>query len=171
MSAEKTRVKERPAFLDKAVPWPKGNKIADFEVDKVFDHHWGRTINAGDNSLFTTLTQSYNPIYFNEPYAKAEGHPGVVVAPLLVFNTIVGMSVEDLSLGGPFVGINDCRFLKSVYVGDTLTARSTVIDKRFSSSRPGSAIVTWRTEGFNQHDELVIEYTRSNLLTDVDGLQ
>ena len=171
MSADQSGGRPRPAFLDKAVPWKKGNKIADFEVDKVFDHHWGRTINAGDNSLFVTLTQTYNPIYFNEPYAKEEGYEGVVVAPLLVFNTIVGMSVEDLSLGGPFVGINDCVYHKPVYVGDTLTARSTVIDKRFSSSRPGSAIVTWKTEGFNQHDELVIEYTRSNLLTDTDAMQ
>ena len=47
-----------------------------------------------------------------------------------MFNTIVGLSVEDLSLGGPFVGINDCVFHKDVYVGDTL-AKSEVIDKRF----------------------------------------
>ena len=156
---------ERPAFMEKAVVWPKGNTIDDFEVGRVFEHHWGRTINAGDNSLFTTLTQCYNPTYFNEPYAKEQGHPGIVVAPLLVFNTIVGLSVEDLSLGGPFVGINDCVFHKDVYVGDTLTAKSEVIDKRFSSSRPGLAVVTWKTQGFNQHGEEVISYTRSNLLS------
>ncbi len=158
--------KARPEFMQKAVLWDKGNKIAAFEEGGVFDHHWGRTINEGDNSLFVSLTQMYNPLYFNEPYAKSNGHEKVVVAPLLVFNTVLGLSVEDLSLGGPFVGINDCIFHKEVLVGDTLTAKSTVLAKRFSEKRPGSAIVTWKTEGFNQEGELVIEYTRSNLLTD-----
>jgi acyl dehydratase len=160
-------VAEKPEFMQRAVLWPKGNKIADFEEGREFQHHWGRTINEGDNSLFTTLTQMYNPIYFNEPYARAAGHERLVVAPLLVFNTVLGMSVEDLSLGGPFVGINDCVFHQPVYVGDTLSAKSTVVERRFSKSRPGSAIVTWRTEGRNQDGELVISYTRSNLLTDL----
>ena len=158
--------KKRPEFMERAVLWPKGNKIADFEIGRTFDHHWGRTINEGDNSLFVTLTQMFNPIYFNEPYAKSQGHERIVVSPFLVFITIIGMSVEDLSLGGPFVGINDCRFHRPVYVGDTLTASSEVVDKRFSESRPGSAIVTWKTQGRNQHGDLVIEYVRSNLLTD-----
>jgi len=158
--------KTKPDFMQKAVLWDKGNQIAAFEEGVVFEHHWGRTINAGDNSLFVSLTQMYNPLYFNEPYARSEGHEKVVVAPLLVFNTVLGLSVEDLSLGGPFVGINNCSFHKTVYVGDTITAKSTVLAKRFSEKRPGSAIVTWKTEGFNQNGELVIEYTRSNLLTD-----
>jgi acyl dehydratase len=158
--------KKRPEFMQKSVLWDKGNKIADFEPDKVFDHHWGRTINEGDNSLFVALTQMYNPLYFNEPYAQSQGHEKIVVAPLLVFNMVLGLSVEDLSLGGPFVGINDCVFHKPVYVGDTLTSRSIVVSKRFSKKRPESAIVTWKTEGFNQHGKLVIDYTRSNLLTD-----
>ena len=156
--------KERPAFLDKAELWDKGNVISDFEEGRVFDHNWGRTINAGDNSLYTTLCQLYNPLYFNESYALQMGHPGIVVNPLLVFNTVLGMSVEDLSLRGPFVSINDCRFVRPVYPGDTLTAQSVVIQRRFSESRPGAAIVTWKTEGFNQRGEQVIEYTRSNFL-------
>lgn len=159
---------ELPEFMQKAVLWEKGNRIADFQEGGVFEHHWGRTINEGDNSLFTSLTQMYNPIHFNEPYAQAQGHERIVVAPLLVFNTVLGLSVEDLSLGGPFVGINNCRFHRPVYVGDTLRAVSKCTDRRDSKSRPESAIVTWHTEGFNQKDELVIDYVRSNLLTDWD---
>ncbi len=155
-----------PEFMQKAVLWEKGNSIPDFTEGKEFYHHWGRTINAGDNSLYTTLTQMYNPLYFNEPYAKNHGHEKIVVNPFLVFNTILGMSVEDLSEGGngPFVGINDCKFHKPVYEGDTLTAQSTVIDNRKSESKAGAAIVTWKTEGYNQHGDLVVEFVRSNLL-------
>jgi acyl dehydratase len=152
------------AFMEKAVLWDKGNTIAAFSEGTVFDHHWGRTLNSGDNSLFSALTQMYCPLYFNAEYARAEGHPGCVVAPLLVFNTILGMSVEDLSLRGPFVGITDCVFHRSVYEGDTLTSRSTVIKRRYSERRKGAAIVTWKTEGFNQDGELVLDFVRSNLL-------
>ena len=155
---------EEMAFLKKAVLWTKGNGIKDFENGKVFNHHWGRTLSNGDNSLFTSLTQMYNPTYFNSEYAKENGHPGCVVAPLLVFNTVLGISVEDLSLRGIFVSIVDCIFHKDVYEGDTLTCRSTVVNKRFSESRKGAAVVTWKTEGFNQDGDLVIEFVRSNLL-------
>ncbi|MEO0438922.1 MAG: MaoC family dehydratase [Pseudomonadota bacterium] len=155
---------EKPAFMEKAVLWDKGNKISDFEVGKEFTHHWGRTLFSGDCTLYASLTQMYNPLYLNEEYAKAHGHPTIVVAPLLVFNTIVGLSVEDLSIRGPFVSIKDVAYHRSVYAGDTLCASSECLSKRMSESRPGNAIVTWRTEGFNQRDELVISYVRSNLL-------
>lgn len=144
--------------------WRKGNTYEAFEPGRVFDHHWGRTITDADNTLFTTLTQAYNPMYFNAPFAKAHGHDTVVVNPFLVFCVAFGLSVEDLSeAGGPFLGVDDLAFHASVYPGDTLTARSTVVDRRKSQSRAGQGIVTWRTEGFNQRDELVIEFTRSNL--------
>ncbi|TNF85809.1 MAG: MaoC family dehydratase, partial [Gammaproteobacteria bacterium] len=102
---------------------------------------------------------------FNEPYAKAEGHPTTVVNPMLVFNTVFGLSVEDLSEGGgPFLGVDACEFRQPVYVGDTLTARSTVIGARESKGQAGFGIVTWHTEGFNQDGELVIDFKRTNLV-------
>jgi itaconyl-CoA hydratase len=144
---------------------PKGNHYAVFEVGKVFEHHWGRTINAGDNSLFTTLTLSYNPLYFNVEYARAHGHPGIVVNPLLVFNTVFGLTVEDLSEGGgPFLGVDAMTHHRFVYEGDTVNARSTVKDKRISEKMQGFGIVTWHTEGYNQRKELVIDFHRTNLV-------
>lgn len=149
----------------RAKKWPKGNKFEDFAVGQVFEHHWGRTINEGDNSLFSSLTLSYNPQYFNAEFAKAHGHPGIVVNPLLVFLTAFGLSVEDLSeAGGLFLGVDALTYHEPVYPGDTLTARSTVTDTRESGSRPDHGIVTWHTEGFNQRGERVIDFRRTNLI-------
>jgi itaconyl-CoA hydratase len=143
---------------------PHGHSFEDFEPGRIFDHHWGRTLNEGDNSLFTTATLAYNPLYFNAEYARAGGHPDVVVNPFLVLCAVVGLSVEDLSeAGGPFLGIDELTFHRPVYPGDTLTARSEVISARESESRPIYGVVTWHTEGFNQHGEVVIDYKRSNL--------
>ncbi len=60
---------------------PKGHSFEEFHQGQVFEHHWGRTINAGDNSLFTTATLAHCPLYFNAEYARAHGHPDVVVNP------------------------------------------------------------------------------------------
>lgn len=148
----------------------KGNRYEDFALGQMFEHHWGRTINEGDNSLFTTLTLSYNPLYFNAPYAKELGHPGIVVNPMLVFLTVFGLSVEDLSeAGGLFLGVDGLSFHQPVYLGQTLTARSIVVDKRESESRPEQGIVTWHTEGFNESGEPVIDFHRTNLVAKRGG--
>ena len=152
-------------FRKRAIPVIKGNKFEDFIEDQVFEHHWGRTITDGDNTGFSTQTLSFNPLYFNEPYAQSMGHDKMVVNPLLVFNTTFGMSVEDLSEGGGlFLGVDDCEFIEPMHVGDTLTARSTVIKKRISKSNKTAGIVTWRTQGYNQHGTMVIQFLRTNFV-------
>src|SRR5439155_10917141 len=79
--------------------------------------------------------------------------------------TVVGLSVEDLSeAGGPFLGVEDVEFLRPVHPGDTLTARSRVVSRRESESRPGFGIVTWESEGRNQRGEAVVSYRRTNLV-------
>ena len=153
------------SLLDRAKDWPKGNLFEDFEVGQVFEHHWGRTILEADNATFSTVTLHFNPLYFNRIYAEALGHPTTPVNPLLVFNTVFGLTVEDLSeAGGPFLGVDALTYHAPVYPGDTLAARSKTVDKRISKSNPKNGIVTWHTEGFNQRGERVIDYRRSNLV-------
>jgi itaconyl-CoA hydratase len=143
----------------------KGRSFEDFEVDAVFEHHWGRTLTSADNVVFSTATCAWNAMYLNVEFARAHGHPDVVVNPMLVLCTVVGLSVEDLSeTGGPFLGIENCTFHRPVHPGDTLTARSTVVAVRESSSRPDDGIVTWSTEAHNQDGELVVDYQRTNLV-------
>jgi len=144
---------------------PKGRIYDEFVVGEVTHHHWGRTVTESDTIAFTYLTLSYNPLYFNREYAKAHGHPDIVVNPQLVFNTILGLSVEDNSEGvaGPFLGVFELTYHKPVYPGDTLTAVSETTDKRLSKSNPNNGIISWHTKGYNQHDELVVDFKRSNL--------
>ncbi len=160
-----TETKEADDFRARAKDWPRGNRYEDFTVGRVFKHHWGRTITESDSVLFTTLTLGYNPIYFNADYAQAHGHGRLVVNPLLVFNTVFGLTVEDLSEGGgPFLGVDALSYPKPVYVGDTVYAESEVISARETESRPEYGIVTWHTIGRNQDDETIIDYTRTNLV-------
>lgn len=143
----------------------KGHKFEDFVVGQRFVHHFGRTLMAADNVLFSTSLCNWNPMHLNVEYARAHGHDDVVVNPMLVLCTAVGLSVEDLSeAGGPFLGVDDCRFERSVYPGDTVRAESEVTDVRPSTSRPHDGIVTWQTDVYNQRDEIVVRFRRSNLV-------
>lgn len=143
----------------------KGNAFEDFQVGRSFHHHWGRTLTDADNALFTTMTLAYNPLYFNAEFARSEGHPTIVINPMLVLCTVVGLSVEDLSeAGGAFLGIDELTFHRPAYPGDTMNARSAVVSIRESESRPRFGVVTWHTEGINQRGELVVDYNRSNLV-------
>jgi acyl dehydratase len=136
----------------------------DFEVGQVYVHHYGRTITAADNAAFSTATCCWLPMYLNVPFAQAHGHPDIVVHPMLVLCTVVGMSAEDLSeRGGAFLGLDDCTFHSQLHPGDTLTATSTVISTRPSQSRPGG-IVSWHSEGHDQNGALVVDFVRTNLV-------
>jgi acyl dehydratase len=163
-SADAAEPAEEPVLAD----FParrRGAWLEKFAVGETFDHHWGRTITGGDNAVFSTVTCNWNPMHLNAEFARAHGHEDVVVNPMLVLCTVIGLSVEDLSeSGGPFVGIEDCVFEEPVYPGDTLTVRSTVLDSRESRSRPQAGIVTWRTEAFNHNGDRVVHYIRKNLI-------
>jgi len=142
----------------------RGHFFEDFTVGHVFKHHWGRTINEGDNSLFTTVTMNFNPIYFNRPYARAMGYRDIVVNHMLVLNVVFGLSVEDLSERAiAHLGYEKLKFLDTVYPGDTLTSQSEVLEKR-DTSRPDRGVVKFRTTGFNQDGRKVLEYERPVLV-------
>jgi acyl dehydratase len=162
-----TDTNERASFFQRAQPRPKGIPYEGFNIGRVIEHHWGRTIGEAENTWFSTMTLNANPTYFNAEYARALGHPRVPLHPHLIYLTVFGMSVEDLTEGGTFgalVGMEDLKFHAPGYPGDTFVARSTVLARRPSSKRPDTGLVTWRTEGFNQDSTLVVDYVRTNMM-------
>jgi acyl dehydratase len=153
------------SLRDRAKPWPRGNRYEDFAVGQEFVHYWGRTLTAADSILFATLTLHYNPLYFNVDLAKAEGHADLVVCPLLLFTTVFGLSVEDLSEGGgPFLGVEKLAYRRPVIVGETVYAFSRVISARETKNRPDYGIVGWHTVGHDSNGEVVIDFERANLV-------
>ncbi len=142
-----------------------GRYYEDFSVNDTYRHHWGRTLTEAECALFTTWTQNANPLYFNDVYAKALGHPRSPANPLLVMNVVFGMSVEDLSEQAlAHLGYWNMEFIRPVYPGDTLFAESQVLDKRPSESKSDRGVVHVKTVGTNQHGETVLTYERKILV-------
>ena len=65
-----------------------------------------------------------------------------------------GYVLESASLGSP--GIDNLRWLKPVFPGDTLGMRLTVLAARPMNSRPGVGLVQSQWEVFNQRDDVVL---------------
>lgn len=78
-------------------------------------------------------------------------HTAAMMMRMLVDN----MKTEaQAGLGSP--GVDEIRWLKPVYPGDTLTCETEVIDKRASNSRPDMGSYRGKTTVFNQHGEPVM---------------
>lgn len=64
---------------------------------------------------------------------------------------------EQAGLGSP--GIDELRWTKPVYPGDTLSVRGTIIEKTPSRSRPEMGSFRTHTTVTNQHDQPVMSFT------------
>jgi 2-methylfumaryl-CoA hydratase len=96
----------------------------------------------------------------SDALAQAIGYPRSPVDDLLVFHTVFGKTVPDISLNAVAnLGYAEGRFLRAVYPGDTLSATSEVIGLRETSNR-ASGVVYVRTTGRSQAGVPVLEYVR-----------
>jgi 2-methylfumaryl-CoA hydratase len=138
----------------------RGNFFEDFAVGQVLVHATSRTITAGDVALYTGLYGSRFAVQSSDEFARAIGYPRAPVDDFLVFHTVFGKSVPDISLNAiANLGYAECRFLRPVYPDDTLSAASEVLGVRENANRQ-SGVVHVRTTGRNQDGEAVLEYVR-----------
>jgi len=62
------------------------------------------------------------------------------------------------------LGWREVRLTAPVFVGDTLYARTKVLEARASKSRPGAGVVTTRTQGYKQDGCVVLSFERVSLV-------
>jgi itaconyl-CoA hydratase len=141
-----------------------GRSYAELEVGDVYRSRFGRTILEADNVWFTLLTMNTNPVHFDAEYAAGTEWERPLVDSTFTLALVTGLSVADVSERGVNLGWKEVRLPAPVFAGDTIRAETEVLAKRESQSRPGFGIVTVRTRGLNQRDEVVIEFERSIML-------
>ncbi len=99
------------------------------------------------------------PFHLDEAAAKQSIFGGLLASGWHVAAITMRLIVDANSGGMATVGspgFDDLKWLKPVRPGDTLTVRSTCIDKRPSRSKPDLGTIRFRTETFNQMNELVM---------------
>jgi itaconyl-CoA hydratase len=139
----------------------QGHVFEDFEPGDVFEHPLGRTITQTDNIWFTLLTVNTNPIHFDTAYAARTEFQRPLVDSTFTLALVTGLSVSDVSLNAINLGWDEVRLPAPVFEGDTLYARSEILEARASRSKPTMGIVKLRTIGFNQDGITIIEFVRT----------
>jgi len=146
-------------------PGWQGRFYEDFEIGDVYKHPLGRTISETDNTWFTLLSMNPNQLHFNREYGKRSEFGRRLVDSTLTFSIVTGMSVSDISLNViANLGWDEVRLPHPLFIGDTLYADSTVLEKRGSKSRPNAGIVTFRSRGVNQDGKVVLSFKRTILV-------
>jgi 3-hydroxybutyryl-CoA dehydratase len=123
---------------------------------------FSKTITEADLVLFAGITGDFDPIHVNEEYAKASAfgrrivHGGLVMG--LLSTTASMMSRRSVERGSKAVsvslGYDRVRFLRPVFINDTLTARYTIEELDTGAARSRS-----RVEVVNQSGELCLAGT------------
>jgi acyl dehydratase len=142
-----------------------GRYYEDFQVGDLYEHRPGRTITQTDNTWFTLLTMNTHPMHFDEEYAKHSEFGRCIICSPLTVALMVGMSVTDVSQKDiANLGWSDIKLTYPLFANDTLYARSEVLDKRESSSRPNAGIVSVKTIGTQQEGKTVCTFMRTILV-------
>lgn len=142
-----------------------GLYFEEFEVGSEIKHALSKTIFESDNNFFSLMTMNHHPVHTNVDYASHNQHGQVLVVGTLVFSLVVGMTVPDIS--GKAIanlGYESIKHMAPTFVGDTIYARTKILDKRESKSKSDRGIVYVETIGYNQRGEDVISFRRNVLV-------
>lgn len=143
----------------------QGRFFEDFEVGDEYRHPLGRTVTQHDNIWFTLLTLNVANVHFDAHYAAKTEFGKPLVNSCFTLALVTGQSVIDVSYNVfANLGWDEVRLPNPVFEGDTIYARSTVLEMRESKSRPNLGVVTVATEGFNQDGVVVCTFKRTLLV-------
>jgi len=142
-----------------------GDYFEDFYPGQVIEHQLSKTIFESDNNLFSLLTMNFHPVHTNTDYAQRNQHGKILVVGTLVFSLTVGITVPDVS-GKAIANLEyeSVKHLAPVFIGDTIYARTRILEKRESGSKNDRGIIYVETTAYNQDKEDVLIFRRRILI-------
>src|SRR5882762_2412644 len=143
----------------------------DFTVGDIFEHRPGRTVLDVDNTYITLLTMNSSQLHFDNSFAEHTEFKRPLMNSLVTLAIVTGMSVHSISQNAVAnLGWDKIKMPRPVFAGDTLYAKSEILEKRESKSRAGQGVVRVRTVGTKvdgvtgERDLVVIEFERTVLV-------
>jgi acyl dehydratase len=115
----------------------------------------GRTITETDIVLHAGQTGDFFPHHMDAEWCKGQPFGQRIAHGTLIFSIAIGMTASVINEVAMTYGYERLRFLKPVFIGDTMKVTVTVRDKK-DHKKPGYGLVTELVEAFNQHRDLVM---------------
>jgi acyl dehydratase len=116
----------------------------------------GRTITETDIVLHAGQSGDFYPHHMDAEWCKGQEFGRRIAHGTLVFTVAVGLSAGDVNPEAFTYGYDRLRFIKPVFIGDTLRVKVTLKEKRDSPKRPDLGFVIELLEAINQQNEIVM---------------
>ncbi len=128
-----------------------------FEDFNVGDTHttYSRTMTETDIVLHADLGDVF-PHHMDVEFAKKSEFGQRIAHGALTFSMAVGMKAAIINTVGFSYGYDRLRFVKPVFIGDTIHVVVTITEKRDHPKRPDMGIVVEHMDVINQHGEVVL---------------
>ena len=137
-----------------------GNYFEDFNVGQTIAHASPITLSEAHTVQFQAYYGARFATQISQEFAKGLGYDEMPFPNMLVFHTVFGKSVPDVSLNAVAnLGYAEVQFLADVRPGDTLFATSEVIGLR-ENSNGKSGIVYVHTRAANQDGTEILSFKR-----------
>jgi len=116
----------------------------------------GRTLTETDIVLHAGQTGDFYPHHMDAEWCRTQDFKQRIAHGTLIFAVAVGQTIGETNPEAFSYGYDRLRFIRLVFIGDTLTTRCTVTEKRDDPKRLGHGMVVERLEALNQRGETVL---------------
>ena len=128
----------------------------------------GRTITESDIVIHAGQTGDFYPHHMDAEWSKTQPFGQRMAHGTLIFSVAVGMTAGEVNPEAFSYGYGRLRFIKPVFIGDTLRVRVTIKDKRHAKS-PRHGMVAELCEVFNRRNEIVLACERLLMVARANG--
>jgi 3-hydroxybutyryl-CoA dehydratase len=119
----------------------------------------GRTITESDIHDFAGLSGDFNQLHTDEEFCKTTLYGRRVAHGLLILSIASGLAMRTGFLEGTALAlreIHEWKFIKPVFIGDTITVNLQVIETK-ELQRISGGSVTIQMDVTNQHTDIVMK--------------
>lgn len=126
---------------------------------------FGRTITESDIVTHAGQTGDFFPHHMDAEWCKTQPFGQRMAHGTLVFSVAVGMTAGDINPHAMSYGYDRLRFVKPVFINDTITVLTTISEKRPHAKRGDVGIVVEQLTVSNQHGTVVLACEHLYLVT------
>ncbi|MEN9933577.1 MAG: hypothetical protein RLZZ387_156 [Chloroflexota bacterium] len=116
----------------------------------------GRTITEADVVLHAGQTGDFYPHHMDAEWCKTQDFGQRIAHGTLIFSVAVGMTAGAINPHAMSYGYDRLRFIRPVFIGDTIRVRASIKEKRDHPKRADHGVVVELVEVFNQREETVL---------------
>lgn len=116
----------------------------------------GRTITEADVVLHAGQTGDFYPHHMDAEWCRTQPFKQRIAHGTLIFSVGVGMTAGEINPVAMSYGYDRLRFIKPVFLNDTIRAKVTISEKRDDPKRRTHGIVVEALEVTNQRQEVVL---------------